>query len=43
MRREFLDYVEDIIEAMKDAMNFVEGIFCSKCFIYTVLEILGII
>ncbi|MEM2154151.1 MAG: DUF86 domain-containing protein [Nitrososphaeria archaeon] len=26
MRREFLDYVEDIIEAMEDAMNFVEGI-----------------
>ncbi|MEM1672249.1 MAG: DUF86 domain-containing protein [Archaeoglobaceae archaeon] len=25
MRREFLDYVEDIVEAMKDAMSFVEG------------------
>jgi len=25
VRREFLDYVEDIVEAMKDAMSFVEG------------------
>ncbi|MEM2843067.1 MAG: DUF86 domain-containing protein [Candidatus Bathyarchaeia archaeon] len=25
MKREFLDYVEDIIGAMKDAMSFVEG------------------
>lgn len=26
MKEEFLDYVEDIIEAMDDAMSFVEGI-----------------
>jgi len=25
MKREFLDYIEDIIEAMDDAMSFVEG------------------
>ena len=25
MKREFLDYVEDIIGAMEDAMSFVEG------------------
>jgi len=25
MKREFLDYVEDVVEAMDDAMNFVEG------------------
>ncbi|MEM2864273.1 MAG: hypothetical protein QW569_01070 [Candidatus Bathyarchaeia archaeon] len=28
MKREFLDYVEDIIEAMGDALSFVEGIDC---------------
>ena len=26
MKKEFLDYVEDIIEAMDDAMRFVEGL-----------------
>jgi len=26
MKEEFLDYVEDIIEAMDDAMSFVEGV-----------------
>jgi len=25
MKEEFLDYIEDIIEAMDDAMSFVEG------------------
>jgi uncharacterized protein with HEPN domain len=25
MKKEFLDYIEDIIEAMDDAMNFVKG------------------
>lgn len=25
MKEEFLDYVEDIIDAMDDAMSFVEG------------------
>jgi len=25
MKKEFLDYVEDIIEAMDDALRFVEG------------------
>jgi len=25
MKEEFLDYIEDIIEAMNDAMDFVEG------------------
>ena len=25
MKREFLDYIEDIIEAMDDAISFVEG------------------
>ena len=25
MKEEFLDYIEDIIEAMSDAMSFVEG------------------
>jgi len=25
MKEEFLDYIEDIIEAMNDAMSFVEG------------------
>ena len=26
MKEEFLDYVEDVVEAMDDAMRFVEGI-----------------
>jgi len=26
MKREFLDYVEDVIEAMNDALSFIEGI-----------------
>ena len=26
MKREFLDYVEDIIEAMDDVMSFVEDL-----------------
>jgi hypothetical protein len=25
MKEEFLDYIEDIIDAMNDAMSFVEG------------------
>jgi uncharacterized protein with HEPN domain len=25
MKQEFLDYIEDIIEAMDDAMRFIEG------------------
>ncbi|MBO3840420.1 MAG: DUF86 domain-containing protein [Candidatus Brockarchaeota archaeon] len=48
MKREFLDYVEDIIEAMNDAMGFVEGIsydeFVSdKKTIYAVLRAVEII
>jgi len=26
MKKEFLDYVEDVIEAMNDALSFIEGI-----------------
>ncbi|MCX8183623.1 MAG: DUF86 domain-containing protein [Crenarchaeota archaeon] len=48
MKREFLDYVEDIIEAMKDAMSFVEGLsydeFASdKKTIYAVVRAVEII
>jgi len=25
MKEEFLDYVEDVVDAMDDAMSFVEG------------------
>jgi len=48
MKREFLDYVEDIIEAMEDAMSFVknmdyEDFVKDKRTIYAVIRALEVI
>ncbi|MEM0203751.1 MAG: DUF86 domain-containing protein [Archaeoglobaceae archaeon] len=48
MRREFLDYVEDIIKAMEDALSFVEGVdygdfVKDKKTIYAVIRALEVI
>jgi uncharacterized protein with HEPN domain len=48
MKEEFLDYIEDIIDAMNDAMSFVEGMKCEdfvkdRKTIYAVVRALEII
>ncbi|MBS7247329.1 MAG: DUF86 domain-containing protein [Candidatus Jordarchaeales archaeon] len=48
MKKEFLDYVEDIVEAMEDAMSFVEGMnyddfINDKRTIYAVIRALEVI
>jgi uncharacterized protein with HEPN domain len=48
MKEEFLDYIEDIIDAMNDAMSFVDGMKCEdfvkdRKTIYAVVRALEII
>jgi uncharacterized protein with HEPN domain len=48
MKEEFLDYIEDIVDAMNDAMSFVEGMKCEdfvkdRKTIYAVVRALEII